>query len=182
MEFLDNNRELFAAIVGGIIATLGTVATMITSHYLRQAGRITVNISSSEFTLSKSDDAGGSEDAKSIAEAESLQIRLGVDIYNPSDVPRSFREICLEIKPKTKKASYIFPLYVFIENSKSVFMPYKKLEIINLPPKELKHFDFNSWPKKEEFIGLNGEVVVYFKALYPNGNKFKTRILTTELK
>lgn len=67
---------------------------------------------------------------------------LGVDIYNSSDIPKNLRELRVEIKENWWN-TFTVPISVLKENYQGHF-PYRTLEIINLSPKELAHFNFQS--------------------------------------
>jgi hypothetical protein len=43
--------DLLATIVGGAIGVVGSIGTLIASHYLRQADKLTIILSSSELLL-----------------------------------------------------------------------------------------------------------------------------------
>jgi len=56
---------------------------------------------------------------------------------------------------------------------------FDKLQIINLPLKELQHERFRCLFKEPEINGLNRrEAELYLRASYPNGKKFETHLVT----
>ncbi len=175
VEFLSKNRELIAAIVGGLIGVLGSIATLITSDYLRRSGRIAIYLTRSNIVLSKRDEMGGQVDTLLLSEAENLNISLGLDIYNSSDIPKSLRELEIELKGKKNTILTLRPS-VLNEKQHGSY-PYRHLEIINLPPKELIHIDLQCWVKVEQNNSLKGDITFSFKAKYPNGRLFKTYLI-----
>src|SRR5690349_9379607 len=95
--------QLIAAIVGGLIGILGSVAILIASHFLRTFGKIIVDVTDSELHLFLRDLEGGDREIDYIDDAQVLNVRFGIDIYNSSDIPRSLREIHVELRTKDRK-------------------------------------------------------------------------------
>src|SRR5690348_10422655 len=98
-KFITENRELFAAVIGGLIGVFGSITTMVVSHYLKLAGKILVNLTRSNIVLSRLNN-GVIEPTVFLDEAENLSISVGIDIYNSSDAPKSLRELGIEVKGK----------------------------------------------------------------------------------
>lgn len=176
------DSQLIAAIVGGLIGVFGSVATLIASQYIKQSGKITVNLTRSNIMLSKPDEAGGQVATSNLDESDTLNISLGIDIYNSSEVPRSLRELGIEVIPRKGKGFSIPPSVLKERSNIPTFIPYRKLEIINLPPKELTHLDLQTWEKLDHsYHELKGSLTFSFVARYPNGKKFKVRLITVDL-
>ncbi len=57
LEYLNANKELVVAIVGGLIGILGSVGAMVANHFLTQARKITVSPTLTKLTFSKNDKA-----------------------------------------------------------------------------------------------------------------------------
>lgn len=177
--------QLIAAIVGGLIGILGSVAILIASHFLRISGKIIVDVTDSEVHLFLRDLEGGDREIDYIDDAQVLNVRFGIDIYNSSDIPRSLREIHVELRTRDRKKILISDPEVFrsVTSSTSPFASgFIKLDIINLPSKELQHINFRCLYKKPKINGVKGSVDFYLKASYPNGKRFKTHLLTTAIK
>ncbi len=162
------------------ISVVTAFLTYIVIEYFKKAGKIRVNLGSSELVLQKPDEAGGQVPTQSTAEATSLTVILGLDIYNSSDVQRSLRALEIELKPKSKSKSFVSLPYTFIRGSSSL-VPYSKLQVINLPPKEITHLDVRCWLKGDECRSLGREISIYLRGLYPNGRKFKAYLQTADL-
>jgi len=162
------------------VSVVTAFLTYIVIEYFKKSGKIRVNLGSSELVLHKPDDYGGQSPTKSVAEATSLTVILGLDIYNSSDVQRSLRALEIEIKPKNKSKSFVSPPYTFVRGSSSL-APYSKFQVVNLPPKEITHLDVRCWARDDECRNLGKEVSVYLKGLYPNGRKFKAFLQTADL-
>lgn len=178
-KFIAENRELFAAIVGGLIGVFGSISTMIASHYLRLAGKVTMNLTQSDIVLARPDGHGQQESVGTFEQAIDFNISLGIDVYNSSDVPRSLRELEIEIRGKRGKVFTVLPSV--LKDNYQGFVPYHTLGIMNLPPKELKHFDFKSWIKVNNLPSdMRGELTISFKAKYPNGWRFKRKLLVID--
>jgi len=177
--------QLIAAIVGGIIGIVGSIGTLIASHLLRTSGRITVNLTRSNITLSRQnpDEYGQEVVTLHLDEAAKLNISLGIDIYNSSDIPRSLRDLWIEVKSKGRLVIGTRPS-VLNDKRKSQFDVYRKLEIINLPPKELAHVDLMGWINVSSYQKLKGNLTFSFKAEYPNKKVFRvfrTNLITLDL-
>lgn len=182
-NLFTQNPELFAAVVGavvgGVIATLGSVAVMITSHYLRQAGKLTVTLASWKMYLAKSDQEGGLARTEIVSETESLTITLAVDLHSSSEVPKSLRQPFIEFKSNTKSTPVLLPPIVFVQGSTSI-APYKRLEVINLEPNKLVHMELKCQGDKKDIPNLLGKVTISLTALYPNGRTFRKKLITQD--
>jgi hypothetical protein len=180
------DSQLIAAIVGGLIGIAGSIATLVASHFLRISGKIIVDVTESKVHLYLRDlGSSGDRETDLIDNAEVLDIGIGIDIYNSADIPRSLREIQVELRTKDKKRILMSHPEIFhvIKSDVSPFASgYRKLELINLPSKELQHINFRSVYKRPKINGLKGPVDFYLKALYPSGGKFRTHLFTTALK
>jgi hypothetical protein len=179
------DTQLIAAIVGGFIGILGSVAILIASHFLRVSGKIIVNVTDSEVHFFLRDLEGGDREIDYIDDAQVLNVRFGIDIYNSSDIPRSLREIQVELRTRNRKKTLISDAEVFksvISNTSPFASGFTKLDIMNLPSKELQHLNFRCLYKKPKINGVKGSVDFYLKALYPNGRRFKAHLLTTQIK
>lgn len=168
------DSQLIAAIVGGVIGIVGSIGTLIASHLLRTSGRITVDLTRSSITLSKQNPDGHGEEVGTLYldEAAKLNISLGMDIYNSSDIPRSLRDLWIEVKSKGKLVAGTRPS-VLNDMRKSEYDIYRKLEIINLPPKALAHLDLMGWINVSSYQKLKGSLNFSFKAEYPNRKVFR---------
>ncbi len=179
VEFLNTNTELVATIVGGLIGVFGSLITLIASDYLRRSGKITLYLTRSNIVLSKRDELGGQVDTIFLSEAENLNISLGLDIYNSSDEPKSLRELEIELKVKKNKPFTVYPS--ILRDKTQGGLHYRRLEIVNLPPKELIHIDLQGWVKVEQNNDLKGDIVFSFKAKHPNGRSFKKYLIEANL-
>ena len=90
MEFVNNNRE---AILSGLFAILGSMATLITEHYLRQTGKVTAMLYSFETSMLKPDMEGGFEKTDKVSDADMLDMSFQVDLYNSSRFPQEPKEV-----------------------------------------------------------------------------------------
>jgi hypothetical protein len=161
-----------------VVSVVTAFLTYIVIEYVKKSGKISVNLGSSELALNKLD--VGVEVPSSVAEATSLTVILGLDIYNSSDVQRSLRALEIELKPKNKSKSFVSPPYTFIRGSTS-YSPYGKFQVINLPPKEITHLDVRCWASGDECRNLGKDVSIYLKGLYPSGRKFRAFLQTIDL-
>lgn len=167
-EFLNQNKELIAAVVGGFIGVFGSICTLVASHFLRQTGKLTASLSSWNLSLTKNDYAGGLIKADTKSDAEQMEFMLGVDFYNSAETPKSLRKLQIEFKSKGRENTLLLPASTM----------HKTLEVINFSPYELVHLDLKGWSNKEGILTLTGKVIVSITALYPNGKKFKTYLIT----
>jgi hypothetical protein len=157
------------------VSVVTAFVTYLVIEYLKKSGRITVNLTSSNIVLSKPNKLGGQEPTVFLHEAEDLNISLGIDIYNSSQVAKSLREVGLEIKhPKRRKffSSASVLLKEKQQQDRYRLAPYQKLGIINLPPRELIHLEIKSWVRVADH-DLKGELTFNLVAKYPNGWRFK---------
>lgn len=142
------SNEVIAAIVGGLIGILGSLAIYIAGYFLSRVGKITTYLTSSDFRVARVNESGEEKHDISITEAEWLSISLGIDIYNSSDVPKSLRE--LEIEVKSKKAVVSKTPFSVESNGRHIF----ELKIINLTPKVIGHIELETTLAKEELVGI----------------------------
>lgn len=172
------DSQLIAAIVGGVIGILGSIATLIASHFLRIAGRITVTLSDAKIHLIKIENHNQIE-VNSVADALTLNAELEVDIYNSSDIPRSLRELQIEARSRSKRKTVKSNVYVDVRTSAGSgrYSFPKELPIINIAPKELQHLNFRFHLNKEQLNLVDDKLEFYFTALHPNGRKFKAFLL-----
>jgi hypothetical protein len=183
-NFPQLSSELLAAILGGLIATFGSVVTLITSHLLRNVGKIIVNVSRFDVSLSQPDNMGGVVTANSLVTAKNIHYRFGLDFFNSSDIPKSLRAISIEFKSEKKKGVVSLKANV-PRNGDFTNRPIyesrsEELTIINLPAKEIIHLDLSGNIIKEEIQFLQGKVDFFFKGMSPNGKTFRKKLITNE--
>jgi len=160
MSTQELDPQLMAAIVGGAIGIAGSVIAIIAESFIRSTGRIITNLN---YYRSWS---GSNHHLE-------LKIQLSLDIYNSSELPKSFRDISIEVKShKSKKTIRLTP-YTPEDASGKI----KTLEIINLPPKEIKNIDLlcTAFPLPDFY----GKISIYFVAKYPNGFRFKKQLISS---
>jgi hypothetical protein len=178
MEAQGLDPQLVAAIVGGVIGIVGSIATLIASHFLRVAGRITVTLSEAKIRLRKIENHTEVE-VHSVADALTLNAELEVDIHNSSDIPRSLRELQIESRSRAKRKTVKSNVFVDVRASAGSgrYSFPKELPIINIAPKELQHLSFRFHLTKEQLNLVDDKLEFYFTALHPNGRKFKVFLL-----
>jgi hypothetical protein len=159
------------------VAVITALLTFLVINYFKQAGKITANLTSHDFGETRPGEIQREEKIDLVTKPEELSIMLGVDIHNSSDITKSLRKLRLEFRSRTGKKPLSLPPYVLIPGSESS-MPFKKLEVVNLPPKEIMHYDLRCWVKEKEYHELDREIQVYLKARYPDGGDFEARLLT----
>jgi hypothetical protein len=181
MENKGLDPQLIATIVGGLIGIVGSIATLIASHFLRVAGRITITLSDAKIRLTKIENHTEIE-AHSVADALKLGAELEVDIHNSSDIPRSLRDLQIETRSRAKRKTVKSNLYVDVRASAGSgrYSFPKELPIINIAPKELQHLSFRFYLAKEQLNLVDDKLEFYFTALHPNGRKFKVFLLRSE--
>ena len=177
-NILKEYTEVIAAFVGGIIGIIGSVAILIASHYLREAGKITIFTSLWELKLLRQDSFGGEEEVTSIEDAERAEYIFELDIYNSSEIPRSLRDISIDFKSDNLycSTSPLIPL-----KNISSFFPFEKLQIINLLPKELVHIRLTGSINKDNFHMFSKRTIAYIKASQPNKKKFKANLVNIDI-
>ena len=178
------SNELVAAIIGGLIATFGSVATIITSYLLRNVGKIVVNVNSHSIEKLKRDSGGGEHLVDSLTEADRVEYRFDVDFFNSSDLPKNLRAISVEFKSKKNKEiislkTYV-PRKVDYPVNRSYFIPNENLKLLNMSSKEIINLKLSGPIKKEEIKFLQGKVDFFFKGIYPNGKTFRKKLITQE--
>jgi len=176
IEFLNQNKELTAAIVGGFIGVFGSVAILITGYYLKQLGKLTANTTNWKLSLLKSDNTGGLEYTDKISETERIEVSLSINLYNSSETPKNLENVHLEFKSKGSNEKFYLPLYNPSEQP-SLFV-LKKIDAITIYPRELLHLDLRANGSRKDIILIHGRVDVILKANYPNGRKFSRKLQT----
>lgn len=166
----QNTLDLLSKFVPGIIAIVSGVLTLITTHLLRNVGKIIVYVSSYSLEKYKRDGEGGESPENSLADAVSVQYRFELDFFNSSGIPKSLRAISIDLKPEKKNEIVSLKAYVQRE----------QLTIINLPPKEIQHLYLSGSIKKEEIQLLQGKVDFFFKGMYPCGKTYRKKLITKE--
>lgn len=176
IEFLNQNKELTASIVGGFIGVFGSVAILITGYFLKRLGKLTANITNWKLELLKSDNAGGLDYTDKIGETETIEISLSINFYNSSETPKNLENVHLEFKSKGGNEKFYLSLY----NSGEQPSPFvlKKIDAITIYPRELLHLDLRAGCSGKNIILLHGNVDVILKANYPNGRKFSCKLQT----
>lgn len=161
--------QLVAAIVGGVIGITGSLLAILVGHYIRQSGKIIIN--SNEFGVGYdfNDDL--------------TRFNIEVITYNSSEVPKSLRNIMIEVREVDKfpknilefgKNAKTFKVYPFVwsEIEKNDVM----LKIMNLPPKEINHLEIKC--NARPLVGMDKKLVVYLTAEYPDGKKYRSHLFS----
>ncbi|MGP4061494.1 hypothetical protein [Halobacillus sp. H74] len=148
---IDILRE-FQAIIGTL---LGVFLTLITTHFLRSTGRVTVRLKTHQLDLSKQDDIGGFEPVYSYKNTENARLNLVVEFYNSSETMKTIDDIKLEFLDNKKK-SYFSTKLKDSETAKRLGGGIQMDEIthLNLEPKRLVVKDLSQRFTRENILLL----------------------------
>lgn len=170
--FLQNYQELVGAIVGGLIGIIGSIAILVITHMFR-SGRISANLCKWEIKFLKQDNFGGLINTNIIKEAERAEYNIELDFYNSSDDIKSIRNIEIEFK-QNKKTITNNPFYPKGYIGATPLPEY--VTVLNILPKQFLHVSMKGVLQKEELDIFRQKSTVFFNAVLPKGNKFRTKI------
>jgi hypothetical protein len=156
--------------VNVVVALITASLTYFLTDYLRQSGKLIVNVGWIDFTRN--------EDGL-------VEVEFGMDMYNSSDIAKALRQLVVEfnIKERKKRSTWSsFNLFTSLESPIKVGkrkIGWDGLGSITIQPRELKYFNLKFYVDKEFLDTLKGENKLYLVASYPNGKKFIGFLTTT---
>lgn len=125
-EILLNYEGIIGAIAGAVLAT---VATLITTHVLRNFGRVEVSIFDVDFEIYEKDP---------YRQYDEIGLRFNVKFYNTSESMKTVDDIKILFLDHLGKELYsVSPKDIDTFKSTKISYSIDDLYFVNLPPKEL---------------------------------------------
>jgi hypothetical protein len=160
----------FQGIIG---ATVGVIATLIVTSIIKKLGKTYIYFRDWEIKFYKMDGAGGFISSE-FEEAISCSYSFEMEIFNSSELPKALRGI--KVRFYNSDNNFLTESIPKDESTRKVSTGRSIIEaikIINLPPKQMIHFNVSGYIKKEDLKNLNKWRKVYFESFDNRGRKIK---------
>lgn len=162
----------YKSIIGTI---LGSVTALIVTHSLRHFGKVRFYLNSWECSYYTVTDIGDYVKTDNIINAVSCELRVSLDLYNGSDIPKNLRDAHIELYSKSNKRSFSFrnnnSIEEIIEGGDTQI-----IKIIYLPAKEMININLYCIFRDESLEYVKKVDAVYFVASTENNRIYKKRI------
>jgi hypothetical protein len=165
---------IVGAIVGGIFGFLISILTTLVNSLIRNIGSLTVFSNTSEFQFNKMDSYNGFAKTLNFKEAENIEVRINLDIYNNSEIPKTLGNFKVEISQNRIKSYYLTKIY----KRTSSGSPFSE----NIPPqtilpKQSINIQCKTFLHVEDFISYDSTIGLFLVANFPNKRIFKYKFL-----
>lgn len=171
--------EIAKSYSGIIGALLGSTTTLITTHLIKNSGKISIDVTGIEIEYIKKDDRGFLRDVEVPDEDCFSTVKLSLDIYNSSDNTKVISDIFYELIDENKKVLGTGKLDDLSTGKQtSHLIRYEKFDHINCEPKKLVKKEL-----KIEFEPSNILLVVYSKKIrlkFKKVGKYKIKRFITK--
>lgn len=174
---MQNVIDILLKFDGLIGAVLGVIATLITTEMLKKTGKLYVYVHEENFELysGETDKFGGPLSVGEFEKASYGLVRYKLQLYNGSDIPKSFRNIQLKFSLQQKQPIYVVPKDEATRRTSGPITFTDELTVLNIPPKQFieKDLKLKIGSEIKEFSALKS---VKFEANKYNGHRVSIKI------
>jgi hypothetical protein len=167
MDLFLNLLEKHDGLIGGLVgALMGSISTLIVSHWLKNSGKVTINVVDYSIKHFVSDGGGGLKEVDSIKEDGTSKVSIIIDIYNKSESTKTLKNIKYQLLDENNDVMHE---EVFRDSSTRKFIGganrYDDFEYINCNPKELirKELITNYPPDKILLLRISKKLALLFE-------------------
>jgi hypothetical protein len=150
--------EIVKEFEGIIGVVFGSVATLVTSHLLKNIGQLHIYFDYWDAYYQGRDSSGGVKRVDPGDQPFTFEFFFEVDIYNSSDNFKILRNVCASFERKGKEQ-----LETLLYQSKSLKID--EIKVVNVSPKTILHFDLYGYIGEDQLDKILNADKVYLKFL-----------------
>ena len=153
MEIINIIKE-FEGIVG---ALAGVIVTLVYTEYLKRRGKVVMYVVDKELKYHTYDNVGAITKGKDGSDFYEFRIKISLDVYNGSELPRVMRNVLLEFFVDKKCVHTVIPKDETTSRYTAGMLFHDYFSINNLMPREIQRVKLigSVW---EDDLGLIQEV------------------------
>ncbi|MET3699365.1 hypothetical protein SAMN05877753_1116 [Bacillus oleivorans] len=170
--------DLVKSFEGIIGAVLGSVITLITTHFLKKAGTITSNIIGVEYDFRNYQINGQGKAVETVEMADHASIEINIDFFNNSESYKSINDLRVSLYDDNKQKIFeVVPNDEDTRRRTSYGSTSDKLEYLNISPGELvkKTLSFGFHSGNIELLKIT-EVIRFTYSIQKNKASKKKKI------